>query len=208
MKKFSLFIILFFLPFFQITFADNSFNKSISNVPLNKVWSLNFNTKVDLKNSPEDSIKVTDEYGNKVKVEIKYGNTEKNVLVNPPAGGYSFNKKYFLYVSSNLKSKSGKYIKNPYTLMFNTINQYTGVYDVQIGAFAAFKNITIKQTSTKAVKFKIDESSNYYKIGETIKVIIAKDTTNVYFYAEDGTYIGKGTISVKENCKDKTFGIN
>ncbi|SKA86273.1 hypothetical protein SAMN05443428_10764 [Caloramator quimbayensis] len=208
MKKFSLFIILFLLPFFQITFADISYNKSISNVPLNKVWSLNFNTKVDLKNSPEGSIKVTDEYGNKVNVEIKYGNTEKTILVNPPSGGYSFNKKYFLYVSSNLKSKSGKYIKNPYILMFNTINQYTGIYDVEIGALSALKTLTIKQTSTKAVKYKIDDSPSYYKIGETINVIITKDTTNVYFYAEDGTYIGRGIISVKENYKDKSFGIN
>lgn len=208
MKKFSLLIILFLLVIFQITFADNSSNKSLSNVPLNKVFSLNFNTKVDLKNSPEDSIKVTDEFGNKINVEIKYGNTEKNILINPPVGGYSFNKKYFLYVSSSLKSKSGKYIKNPYSIMFTTINQYTGVYDVKIGALSALKTITIKQTSTKAVKYKIDESSNFYKIGEKINVIITKDTTNVYFYAEDGTYLGKGTISVKEDCIDKTFGIN
>lgn len=208
MKKFSLLIILFLLVIFQITFADNSSNKSLSNVPLNKVFSLNFNTKVDLKNSPEDSIKVTDEFGNKINVEIKYGNTEKNILINPPVGGYSFNKKYFLYVSSSLKSKSGKYIKNPYSIMFTTINQYTGVYDVKIGALSALKTITIKQTSTKAVKYKIDESSNFYKIGEKINVIITKDITNVYFYAEDGTYLGKGTISVKEDCIDKTFGIN
>ncbi|MCX7885557.1 MAG: Ig-like domain-containing protein [Caloramator sp.] len=208
MKKFSLSILLFLIMIFNITYADNNYDKYISNVPLDKVWTLNFSTKVDLKNSPQDSIKVTDEYGNKIYTEICYGNTEKTILIKPPSGGYSFNKKYYLKVDSNLKSKYGKSIKNPYTLLFNTINEYTGTYDVQIGALAVLKTITIKQTSTKATKFRIDESYNFYKIGEAVRMIITKDTTNVYFYGDDGTYKGKATISVKENCTDKTFKIN
>lgn len=207
MKKYALFLIIIVLFFPQITFANFNYNKSIQNVPLNKVWSVKFNAFVDLKNSDSDSIKVVDEYGNRVNVGLSYGSSEKIVLVTPPNGGYAFNKRYYLIVGANLKSKSGKLIKNPYTLMFNTISQYTGVYNVQVGALSVLKKITIKQTSTRATKYKIDESTSFYKIGETVTVVITNEYTNVYFYADDGSYVGKGVINVKEPASNKTFAI-
>ncbi|WPC39539.1 leucine-rich repeat domain-containing protein [Clostridium sp. JS66] len=88
-------------------------------VDSNKTWTLKFTGEVGFDDLTKNSITVTDIKGNKVDVEIKQGQDNKTLLVEPPQSGYIPGENYTLNIGANAHSKSGKSLKNEYKIHFN-----------------------------------------------------------------------------------------
>ncbi|WP_066287857.1 beta-propeller domain-containing protein [Bacillus sp. FJAT-29937] len=75
----------------------------------NKIWKINFSSKLDPKSVNEKTVYVTDEKGQNQKVKVNVGKEGSSVIVEPPYGGYSLEAKYYtLHLSSDIKSAFGK----------------------------------------------------------------------------------------------------
>lgn len=75
----------------------------------NKIWKINFSSKLDPRSVNEKTVYVTDEKGQNQKVKVNVGKEGSSVIVEPPYGGYSLEAKYYtLHLSSDIKSAFGK----------------------------------------------------------------------------------------------------
>lgn len=202
--------VLFFVLFFLLSSNVSAFNKVMNNISPYKSFNIKFNQKIDPNNDLSNSVKVLDSKGNKVNIEVKLGNNQKSLLINPPSGGYAYGETYYLTVE-NLKSSLGKTLKNPYNLKFTIADLIiTGTYDVTVGGFTAYKKITIKalKNYNGNVKYKYEVDTKYYKLGETASLIIPKETVTVYFYDEKDNLLGKATLNVGKTASSKIFVIS
>ncbi|WNS73533.1 beta-propeller domain-containing protein [Bacillus sp. DTU_2020_1000418_1_SI_GHA_SEK_038] len=75
----------------------------------NKIWKINFSEKLDSKSVNEKSVYVTDDKGELQNVTVNVSKEGNAIIVDPPAGGYSLDAKYYtLHVNSAIKSSFGR----------------------------------------------------------------------------------------------------
>lgn len=82
---------------------------SSRNVSTDKTWTVEFN-KAIRPSSVEGNVYVTDERGNKERVNITYA--EDSIEIHPPFFGYERNSSYTLYVEDNVLTENGEKINN------------------------------------------------------------------------------------------------
>ncbi|SHH14181.1 N-acetylglucosaminidase [Clostridium grantii] len=120
-------------------------HKSISTL---KSWSINFDSEVDFNSINAESVKVTDNNNLTVPVNISLSKNKKTLIVDPPIDSYSPLKEYYVTISNNLKSVTGKALGNPLVMKFTTKGKYEDSSN-----FSSFPNIkTIKYSQQPIIK--------------------------------------------------------
>jgi len=76
------------------------------NVSLQKVWSIKFNSEVDLSTATKNI------YVEGVATAIAPGEDNKTIVVKPPTGGYQPGQTYYLHINKEVMSKSGRPLTN------------------------------------------------------------------------------------------------
>lgn len=172
-----------------------------------KSWTVTFNGTLDAATVTEDSVYVLDSKGNSVEVTLK--SSGKSITVNAPAGYYKNGESYTLYMTSNIKYKSGKSIGKARKYRFSVgnvslggkkIKQYTNmasskVFTVNLDnainkkAFRA-DSVTVVNSECTKVKVKTEVYKNKY-----IKVSPAKSYASgkTYYIIIDGVEYSDGT---------------
>lgn len=84
-----------------------------------KIWTIAFNTAMDVDTILNQTIYVEDENGNQVRTMLEILDGGKTVKVHPPENGYSAGKTYTLYVQSQIKTMKGLALKAPKKITFN-----------------------------------------------------------------------------------------
>ncbi|WMJ79094.1 transglutaminase domain-containing protein [Clostridium sp. MB40-C1] len=114
-----LFAILFFT--FEKSFATELTYKIFqgkSNVDISKVWTINFNKKIDAETI--NNIKVVDK-SDSTNIELKFNYDENNNSVKVSTiNGYDYGKTYSIIIQDGLKSTDGKKIGQPTKMDFTT----------------------------------------------------------------------------------------
>lgn len=196
MKKIFLTIAIILLLFID-TNAATQFDKMYDNVSPDKVWTIKFNRPYGYT-SINNTIQLTDQNGNKLNPQISTTSDPNALQILPPSGGYTFGNTYYLTISRELKSSNGKRLIKPYSIKFTIMSGYQLTYEVKVGGLNIIKDIKInKITLPNAYKYKVYESSNYYKLDETASLIVPNDYTTIQFYDSNGNYLGKASIYVK-----------
>lgn len=96
------------------------FKEKQINIPLNKIWTIEFNYELDISNVDETKVLVFDtRYREFVPCKVyAHGNT---LTIEPIWGKYGASNDYVLYVMSDIKSISGKALENNVKMEFRTI---------------------------------------------------------------------------------------
>ncbi|SEF38581.1 hypothetical protein SAMN05660865_00024 [Caloramator fervidus] len=200
MKKLIILILLFIN---STVYA--SYFKTFTNISPNKIWTLKFNTQIKFS---KDSIVVKEDNGKIINCTFKKGSDGKSIIIYPPDGGYELNKKYIIETKKNIKSLAGRPIKQEYRIFFTTIPKHKAIVDIKIGQTPWYKEIKIKQTSINgAVKFKFENSSIYFNLNETVKIIMPEDNPKIYFYNSKNQLLYTGYINLKEEAENKEIEI-
>ncbi|MEJ9411417.1 leucine-rich repeat domain-containing protein, partial [Schinkia azotoformans] len=84
-----------------------------------KEWIIRVNHEIDPLTLTKKNIYVINENGLHEKVELKLGDDNRSIHVVPPAGGYKRGKTYELYITKQVKSVSGKDLKEPIKMKFS-----------------------------------------------------------------------------------------
>jgi len=94
-------------------------------VPLNKSWTITFNSPVDLA-AAQESIVLGDELGNRLSLDIQAGNEAHELTVSLQGQQtYAPGKSYFLFIPLSVKSDKGIPLNNSLMMEFKT----TGIED-------------------------------------------------------------------------------
>ncbi|KRQ87833.1 hypothetical protein ABG79_00638 [Caloramator mitchellensis] len=203
MKKIFLSITIILVLFIDAN-AASQFDKIYDNISPDKVWTIKFNRPYGYT-TLNNSIQLTDQNGNKLTPQTSTTSDPNALQILPPSGGYTFGNTYYLTISRELKSANGKRLIKPYTMKFTIMSGYQLTYEVKIGGLNILKEIKIsKITLPNAYKYKLDDSSNYYKLDEIASLIVPKDYTTIQFYDSNGNYLGKASIYVKTSNTQTT----
>jgi len=98
------------------TFAlDTSFDNP---VPINKVWTIKFNLPLDTSTINSNTVYITDSSSKTFSIKYEFEDRDKTLKV-IPIGNFQFSSEYFLHIE-NVKSKSGKILKEPFRMRFIT----------------------------------------------------------------------------------------
>ncbi|MCY6959148.1 transglutaminase domain-containing protein [Clostridium brassicae] len=175
---FSLFAILLFT--FRISFATELTYKVLqpkNNVDINKVWTINFNKKIDAQTI--NNIKIIDKADN-ANIELKFNYDEDNKCIKITAvNGYDYGKTYSIMVEDGVKSIDGKNIGQPTKMDFTTsapqykIDSYEKFYSAIKYALHNFENKLDVQI--------VNYNSKDYKL-DTINKIIEENPNIDYGY--------------------------
>lgn len=166
-----------------------------NNVSKNKVWTIKFNSNVDL-NSINEGVLLTDSKGQAIDFTAAVGEDNKSIVIFPPEGGYQSGESYNLSVTKNVKSNKGAKLKEASEVRFN-VKEYSPSkedikkYDeaaVNIESFDYNNEITASGTG-----FIIDGkiATNYKIIDKAVKVVVTLyngtkyDVNGVYDYNKD-----------------------
>ena len=105
-KKIILLIMIMVLSFTLITvsYADKALDLQ-PNIPLNKIWTVNFNKNVDKISVNKDTIYILDQVQNKILLEYKVLGTKVELIYKE---GYKPNSKYTIYVTDKVMSNNTK----------------------------------------------------------------------------------------------------
>jgi len=120
-----IFIILFSTLFLFTTpiFADEQYKEWPSKTTYNQHhrWTIKFNTAFD-KYSLIDNIYIVDSKGNKIDTNLLIDQDYKQVMVDSLIP-YNYNELYTLYIIKNIKSESGKPLKESIKFTFSVIKR-------------------------------------------------------------------------------------
>lgn len=106
----------------------SSLTDEVTDVPVDKVWTIKFNHPVIESSITENSIYVMN--SNNVKQDIKREVNGNIVTVHPPKAGYEANQKYTLHITADVLGQVGqerKSLKKPNIKPFTTIGGYAVV---------------------------------------------------------------------------------
>ncbi len=90
----------------------------MDNLPADKEFTIYFNDVLHEMYIDSRFIYVKDAAGKPVDVSVARGRDPESVVVKAPAGGYAPGKSYYLYISDNIESLSGKRMKKPVRMRF------------------------------------------------------------------------------------------
>lgn len=132
MRKVSNLIKTMFITALFLTMSVSAFAEDLgfiemparSEISIVKPWIVNFNMDLDKSTINESNIKVTDNKDNLLKVSVTSGKDAKSIVISPPTGGYAVKGNYYLTLSTNVKSISGKKLSKPVKMKFTTANKY------------------------------------------------------------------------------------
>ena len=120
-----IFITLFSILFLFTTpiFADEQYKEWPSKTTYNQHhrWTIKFNTAFD-KYSLIDNIYIVDSKGNKIDTNLLIDQDYKQVMVDSLIP-YNYNELYTLYIIKNIKSESGKPLKESIKFTFSVIKR-------------------------------------------------------------------------------------
>jgi|GEM_PF-4786308 len=94
---------------------------SFNEVPVDKVWTIKFNRRLDTSTITDSRIIVYDQSFNTVDTKVDMGNDGQSALVSPPAGGYQPGRTYTMYIRG-IKSAAGTSLKNYYKVQFTVVD--------------------------------------------------------------------------------------
>jgi hypothetical protein len=185
-------------------------NRAISDV--NKVWTLEFRTPVDVTslNSSVNMQDLTD--GSTVNISVSAGDDENSAKINPPSGGYKMSHNYKLSIDKTTKSKKGeslpKYVTLSFSLTSKDNNSYNALANVVVSPFSTIKQINVSSTNLpSALKYKIEGNINVVDIGKTIPSILPYDTVKVYLYDSKGNLLGTAVVDVSSTRNNISMNI-
>ncbi|MDQ0415435.1 beta-propeller domain-containing protein [Mesobacillus stamsii] len=85
----------------------------------NKVWQLQFSSKLDEKSLDSDLIYVTNDQGKKLDTKLEFGDDGTSIIIHPPENGYdSKAKEYAVHFNKGIKSALGRELNSAQTWKF------------------------------------------------------------------------------------------
>ncbi|QSS99675.1 Ig-like domain-containing protein [Pontibacillus sp. ALD_SL1] len=94
-----------------------------NDVPLDKTWTIEFNTSIQSNEENEEFIYVTDESGTEINNDITID--ENKITVGPPENEYAEGTTYTLHIEEGVSSTSGIPSDKTVTMPFTTEDSYT-----------------------------------------------------------------------------------
>lgn len=95
------------------------------NIPLEKEWTVKFNTQLKPETINSENIKVyKDGDSNNLAVSVRPGKNSDEAIVGSPAGGYVPGRTYYLIISENVQAVSGKTLSKPVKMKFVVNNTF------------------------------------------------------------------------------------
>lgn len=85
---------------------------------INKVWQVKFNQVLEMSSLNDTTILVRDALNRKFDVKFALSEDEKTLKITP-VKSYESGENYTLYISTKVKSKDGKFLKEPIKMTFN-----------------------------------------------------------------------------------------
>lgn len=149
----SMFFILFlFIP--TTVLADDLSYKVFpaqQNISVDKSWKILFSDNIDSSSVNSSNIKVIDENGNNIDVDMTLG---KNYITVSPKENYSSGENYTLYVS-NIRSTSGNVLKTPGMMKFSTLNNVYELEDTHSYKITDTFTVTSKKATNVDLTFNV-----------------------------------------------------
>lgn len=169
------------------TFAFSTSNvDNIDNVPLDKIWTIQFNQPINLS-SAESSIKIIDKKSN-TEVPLNISLTKNNFCVTiSTVSQYNSNNDYSLNIDNNLMSTNNKHLETPFSMNFKTSSKSASIDKI---------------TSMDNIDVSINQGDSY-KLPNTVTAVMSSGSKNQVKVVWDnpfdslstpGNYIFQGTI--------------
>lgn len=93
-----------------------------ANVPPDKIWTIKFNLTLSAASVNDSNVYVSQDFDGNNKIlgtEVKICPTNsKWLLLSPPQGGWKAGERYYLFISKEVKSESGKSLGSPVRMKF------------------------------------------------------------------------------------------
>ncbi|WML36779.1 transglutaminase domain-containing protein [Clostridium sp. OS1-26] len=135
---------------------------AVQNVTTDKVWNVKFSQELDPATITDKNVRVLDESGNAVKVNLSCAGS--TVTIKPP-NNYGEGKKYTVLID-NVKSKKGSLIKSPLKMDFTTKENVQTNNEVGVGSYSLTDTHKYKITDTFTVTAKANTKLELnYNIG-------------------------------------------
>ncbi|AKN30632.1 hypothetical protein Ccar_07230 [Clostridium carboxidivorans P7] len=169
------------------TFAFSTSNvDNISNVPLDKIWSIQFNQPINLS-SAKSSIKIIDKKNN-TEVPLNISLTKNNLCITiSTISQYNSDNYYSLNIDKTLMSTSSKYLNTSFSMNFKTVSKAASIDKIN---------------SVDNMDVSINQSDSY-KLPDTVTAVMSsgdkKQVKIIWDKPFDsssipGNYIFQGTI--------------
>lgn len=207
-KKISIVCIMIFMSLAfsnpSVLADDNDVNDLGSRITTdtNKVWSIRFNSELDMA-SILNSIQIQDAAnGTLTSANVVPGNDDYTVQVKPPAAGYQVDHTYKLILNSSIKSTKGKNLNKNAVLNFTPIlpssNKYNALGKVEVSTVMdTFKKITLDSSNLPGVeKYKLEGNNNLVDLGTPIYSVITTSTAKVYLCDKNGNILANASVNV------------
>ncbi|MEI5907765.1 beta-propeller domain-containing protein [Bacillus spongiae] len=165
-------------------------------VSSNKVWELDFSTKMDEETVTNDNIYVKNERGEVIPVSLALSEDKKHVKVSPPKDGYDPDAAYTLHVTDNIQSLTGEKIREGTEITFKVIpelptfsskeelNQYFLTVLKQKEKNSFFPSIEEETLEFSNADKAEDSSNGYSETNNQVEGVDEADTVKT-----DGNYI-------------------
>ncbi|MFL0198637.1 Ig-like domain-containing protein [Clostridium sp. WILCCON 0269] len=176
---------------------------SVSNVPLDKTWVIQFNEPIDIS-SAKSSVKIIDTKTNE-EVPINISLTQNNFYINISSiSPYNPDSYYLLSVDNSLTSTYNRHLKTSFSMTFKTESIITSISDI---------NATINQGDSYTLP---DEVTANMSDGEKKSVSITWDKPldnldvpgNYVYQGEVEGYDKKVNLNLAINASDKNTSSN
>ena len=155
----------------------------VTDVPVNKIWTITFNQPVIESSITDKSIYVLN--SKNVKQKVKLEAKGKIVTIHPPEAGYEFNEKYTLHITADVLAQideGTKSLKKPIVKSFTTTQGYAvvnlkedGTYS-RVAHFATFDEANASLLEGQAIML----NNKYIKIPSGFVATNTKDVTIIY----------------------------
>ncbi|WP_123052847.1 transglutaminase-like domain-containing protein [Clostridium sp. JN-1] len=126
------------------------------NISVDKPWKIMFSDNIDSASANNDSVKVEDESGNPVDIDISSG---QNYIIVKPKTSYQAGKNYILYVN-NIKSLKGNTLKSPGMMKFSTLSQAYDLVDTHNYKITDTFTVTSEEPTNVDLTFNLGTQSN------------------------------------------------
>lgn len=156
-----------------------------------KAWTIKFNKTVKFDDTVKNKVHVFDNKHNIISVSVNKGNSDNEILVSPPSGGYNLGEEYTLNVQKDIYSTDNKNLNNDVNMNFS-INEAesSNANLVNGGEIASDGEWLYYSSSDGLYKIKSDGTGNFKLSKDTAKYINVSDGW-VYFVNNDDRKIYK-----------------
>ena len=181
--KALLFLVALFLLAPLTIVNASALTDEVTDVPLDKVWTITFNYPVIESSITDSSIYVMDR--NHVKQKVNLDVKGKIVTIHPPEAGYAFNQTYTLHITADVLAQvddESKPLKKPITKSFTTTKGYAVVNLKENGTFSPVAHFaTFDEANASLLEGQaIMLNNKYVKIPSGFVATNTKDVTIIY----------------------------